>query len=69
VTKAHSTLNDNGFLCESCNRPETQHQLQTTYPVLLANMGPGGMPAWGTMWLCQKCRKEHEERDAAKARP
>jgi hypothetical protein len=66
MTKAHSSVGDNDGLCESCNDPKTRHQTQTTYPVLLAGLGPGGMPAWGTMWLCSACLKARHERDQKK---
>lgn len=62
MTKSHSTLGDNDGRCESCNQPETAHQTQTTYPILL-----GGGLGWGTLWLCPRCLDEHRERDRAKA--
>lgn len=60
MTKAHSSLGDNFGRCELCNDPSTEYQVQHTHPVLLAGMGPGGMAAWGTMWLCQKCLAEKQ---------
>ena len=58
MTKAKSFLSDNGGRCESCDLPETQYQMQETYPVFL-----GGGLGWGTMWLCPKCLEEHKLRD------
>lgn len=55
MTKAHSELHDNDGLCELCHDEKTRHQVQRTHPVLLAGMGPGGGPGWGTMWLCPAC--------------
>ncbi len=55
MTKAHSELGDNGGLCEGCNDPATEYQTQQAHPVLLAAMGLGGGPGWGTMWLCGRC--------------
>lgn len=55
MTKAYSTFDDNGGLCEGCSRPETKHQAQTTVPVFLA----GGL-GWGTMWMCSNCKANHE---------
>jgi hypothetical protein len=62
MTKANSEVSDNGGRCESCDDPETVHQIQETYPILL-----GGGLGFGTMWLCPKCLKEHRKR-AAKRR-
>lgn len=59
MTKAHSSIDDNGGRCESCDRPESAHEPQSTYPVRL-----GGGLGLGTMWLCPTCLKEHQERDA-----
>lgn len=59
MTKAHSEPGDNDGLCESCNDPATKHQGQSTYPVML-----GGGLGRGTMWLCAKCLREHQDRDA-----
>lgn len=56
MTKAHSTIHDNGGRCESCDRPETVYMGQTTIPVYLA----GGL-GWGTMWVCPDCRRKKEE--------
>jgi hypothetical protein len=50
MTKAFSSLDDNGGLCESCNDPETKHKVQRTHPVFL-----GGGLGWGTMWMCDAC--------------
>jgi hypothetical protein len=58
MTKAHSSLGDNDGRCESCNRPETAHQPQTTYPIRL-----GGGLGWGTLWLCPDCLDKHRARD------
>lgn len=58
MTSARSEIDDNGGRCESCDRPESIHMAQTTYPVLL-----GGEIGWGTMWLCPDCLKKHKERD------
>lgn len=60
MTKARSYLTDNGGLCESCDRPESEHECQTAYPVLL-----GGGLGQGTMWLCPGCLEVHQNRDAA----
>lgn len=59
MTKAYSTQDDNNGRCESCDRPESVNEPQTTYPVML-----GGGLGLGTMWLCQACRKSAEEQDA-----
>jgi hypothetical protein len=58
MTKKYSDLHDNNGLCESCNDPKTKYSGQTAYPVYL-----GGGLGLGTMWLCEKCLKEHQERD------
>jgi len=52
MTKPYSQLGDNDGRCESCNQPASS---QLAVPVLLAGLGPGGMPAWGTMWMCHPC--------------
>jgi len=57
MTKAHSELSDNGGRCESCNRPESQFEAQTTFRVFL-----GGGLGWGTMWLCDACYKEKTDK-------
>lgn len=59
MTKAYSTLGDNGGRCEGCDRPESVHESQSKVDVLL-----GGGLGWGTMWLCNKCFKEREARKA-----
>ncbi len=61
MTKPYSLPNDNGGLCESCNRPETRDVGQTAYPLKMAD-GSGGWE-WGTMWLCPDCLKQHQDRD------
>lgn len=55
MTKPYSQLHDNDGRCERCDKPAPS---QIAVPVLLANMGPGGMPAWGTMWMCGPCIEE-----------
>lgn len=57
MTKAYSSLDDNGFRCERCNKPETVHQGQAAVRVLL-----GGGLGWGTMWMCKACIIEREKR-------
>lgn len=57
MTKAHSEPDDNGGRCESCNRPETIHQTQQTYPIML-----GGGLGLGTLWLCPNCHADHMKR-------
>jgi hypothetical protein len=45
MTKAHSTIHDNGGRCESCDRPESVREAQTAVEVYFGNeLG------WGTMW-------------------
>ena len=50
MTKAYSQLGDNDGVCEGCNCPGTEYDVQTKYPVFL-----GGGMGWGTLWLCSKC--------------
>ncbi len=57
MTKPYLQTGDNNWLCESCNSPSTLYEPQSGYPVLLG----GGM---GKMWMCQKCLKKAELRDA-----
>ena len=58
MTKPYSKPDDNRGRCECCNKPETEHQAQTAYPVML-----GGGMGKGTMWLCDKCLRDHKLRD------
>jgi len=61
----YSGPGDNAGRCESCNLPDTVYQMQMTYPVRLPAPSGGGT-VMGTMYLCPKCLKEHQERDAGK---
>jgi hypothetical protein len=67
VSERYAQVGDNAGRCESCNRPETEYQTQTAYPVKLGAGWGFGSTCMGTMWLCPRCLKEHQERDAAPA--
>lgn len=58
MTKATSSLHDNGGRCEDCDDPETVYKPQTSFPVRL-----GGDLGWGTMWLCAACAERRRTRD------
>lgn len=58
----YSALGDNAGRCEGCNEPGSEYRTQTTWPVSLPSYGGGAV--MGSMWLCPKCLREHQERDA-----
>lgn len=58
----YSGAEDNAGRCEGCNKPETVHQTQTTWPVKLRAYE--GNVVMGTMWLCPACLEEHRKRKA-----
>ena len=60
----YSGIDDNAGRCESCNRPETEYQTQTGWPVELPAYGGGKV--MGTMWLCPACLEEKRARDEAR---
>ena len=45
--------------------PESVYETQTTVPVKLGGGWGPGPTCMGTMWLCPRCLKEHQERHAA----
>jgi len=60
MTKAYSSIDDNGGRCERCNKDGSEYLEQRTVKVLL-----GGGMGWGTLWVCSSCldAEEKEKQD------
>jgi hypothetical protein len=62
MTKAYSKPDDNGWMCERCNRPESINEAQIQVPIML-----GGGIGMGTMWVCKTCVEKKRDKDSEKA--
>jgi len=67
MSEAKARPEDNAGRCESCNRPESAYETQVPFPVLLGGGWGPGATTMGSMWLCPRCLKEHQERAALRA--